>query len=351
MIPFKPKLYHTELFDELASDRFGDRKRIRNTALYDAVEQLIGQVEPEENKKYIWRGFFVPLRRKGRRITIPFCIDDIRRGYVIDSDGFEQFVVEKGDDRVDLRYFDFLADSSQFLDLLREDLQLPYRTTPYDIRTGRIQRKHVREVEMALDEKERILARYGAYLHKGLQIERISLNEYLETAAIGYRAAYPAEVENMSAVEMYKRFADCRWGGMLDIEDWTSAEQFEMWNRSGRHAGSHPFEVKYSGHNFGIHLRPPDMMMKGKASYDLSLGEMTYVKEFLAMLDAFIDHQIPFEAFALEGVLNKLTGEDYLRVNLGLGVDGFCYFPCRKDYVKYFHKIEWDDLDLPVFKD
>lgn len=87
------------------------------------------------------------------------------------------------------------------------------------------------------------------------------MNDYLETAAICYRAAFPEDieklsqrmnVETLSAERLHKCWADQRHGGMLFLEDPNSTQEYMDWYRSRTWEGAHPFEIVYSGNVHGI---------------------------------------------------------------------------------------------------
>jgi hypothetical protein len=115
------------------------------------------------------------------------------------------------------------------------------RLVPYDLRSGRIKGKYVLKKVMSQAQRKRVLELYRRHEAKNLRAkDGCSLNEYLETAAICYRAAYGRKVKDKTPLEMYHSFADGRHGGMLDIKDRNSRKEFARWYESGAWAGSHP---------------------------------------------------------------------------------------------------------------
>ena len=110
---------------------------------------------------------------------------------------------------------------------------------------------------MSQKEKKRILFQYNRHVTKQRGLEKgCSLNEYLNTAAICYRAAYPSKTKEKTLLDMYNRFADGRHGGMLDIKNKNSKKGFMQWYNGCRWIGAHPFEIVFSWHEHGIHLYP-----------------------------------------------------------------------------------------------
>ena len=100
--------------------------------------------------------------------------------------------------------------------------------------------------------KKKIIAqfRYKAHKINKSEITEISLNDYLEVAAICYRAAFsnkiPEKLIRTKTKEITPKFlhncwADQRHGGMFD-----SKEKFMKWYKSRKWQGAHPFEIVYS---------------------------------------------------------------------------------------------------------
>ncbi len=178
-----------------------------------------------------------------------------------------------------------------------------------------------------------------------MEIKKISLNEYLNVAAICYKAAYQEKTENLSDLEMYKKWADGRDGRMLSIDDWNSKDSFEKWYHSGEHIGSHPFEIVFSWHKHGIHLYPPD----NSPCYKLRVTNFAYAWDFLKMIDALIEMHIPFETEKLDILLDFLAGDTYFTVN-GRDEHDFIYRPSKRYKQKYFLHIEWDEIKVVKWK-
>jgi hypothetical protein len=174
----------------------------------------------------------------------------------------------------------------------------------------------------------------------------ISLNDYLNVASICYKAAYPEETKNLSNIDMYKKWADGRHGGMLSIQDWNDKKEFSEWYKSGEHIGFHPFEIVFSWHRHGIHLYPPSDTSHG---YKIIVTNYAYAWDFIKMVDALIGMKIPFEAGELQAVLDYLAGDIYFTVN-NEGDHNFRYIPSRKYKRKYFYDIEWDDIKVIKYR-
>jgi len=199
------------------------------------------------------------MKRKGRMICTPFSLN-LHRGkaYTISLSGFTSggyHGIEKGNDPVPDYYFHFLDEAIRFIPLLKEyGNQLIERTLPFDWRTGIIKRKYTcSEHElMPTQEADRIKAAYQTHLEKKLSVSEISLNDYLNTAAICYRAAFEKDIQRLGKEltprDLIKRWADNRHGGMWFIEDPDSKKEYMDWFLSDKWDGAHPFEIVYSSH-------------------------------------------------------------------------------------------------------
>lgn len=123
--------------------------------------------------------------------------------------------------------------------------------------------------------------------------------------------------ESLSGREMYKRFADGRHEGLLDIDE-NSPEDFAAWI-DGTHpkktTGGHPWEIKRGGNTTHIDLyvmRP----QYGKTGYQLMLRApaLSRLAEALRMVLAIHDEGLPITIDDAEGIRKRLLGQD----NIGI---------------------------------
>ena len=256
--------------------------------------------------------------------------------------------MSKGNDKYyDEHYCLFIDEAVRFIPVLKEyGVKLIERTFPYDLRTGKIKGKYTTDNLMPEKERKEIETAYKKHMEKKLTAGEISLNDYLETTAICYRATNKKEARQLTPLEMYKKWADSRHGGMLDIKDPDSKQEYTEWLHSGKWAGQHPFEIVYSFFSLGVHLHPPG---KHRPTFFLSNSNEFLVEVFVRMAEALMKHNIPFEASRLDEALDYLTGESYLRVNQ-LGLDSFYYEPSRENRKKYFPHIQWNEIKMVKWK-
>lgn len=343
-----PRIHHDELLYYLSQ---GSPKKIKSTRHQELVKKLTGPIVPSQKDEYDtrWFCFYVPAKRSGREIAIPMSIVKYKNTFFVSLFKIGQFEVSRGKEPADDFYETVLREAIRLLRLMKSARgKVVERLVPYDYRVGRIKGKYVMEKTMTEGEKEKILKSYLEHQTKNLTADGgCSLDEYLDVAATCYQGAFGKKVSEKKPLDMYRRYADGRHGGMLEIKDRGSRKEFMRWYKGGRWAGSHPFEIVFSWHRHGIHLYPPTE--DNGWNYNLRVTNYAYAGVFLKMVRALIEHGIPFTASGLEDVLNYLTGETYFSVN-EYSEHMFDYFPSREYRQKYFRHIEWEPLELPKWK-
>lgn len=344
---FRPKLH----YDDIEYHLHGlDERQVENDKVYSLVEELTSLAHPTYEDKFDkrWEYFYVPVRRNSKTIAVPIWIMEYNKEFfvIVQSFGSGSFHIKKGDKDTEKFYHNIITDAIRLVQIIKEDERILQKMIPYDIRTGKIKGRYILEHLLPLYRKEIILHDYEKHITKNLQITDISLNEYLNVAAICYKAAYQKKSENLSNLEMYKKWADGRDGGMLSIKDWDSKKEFSEWYHSGEHAGSHPFEIVFSWHEHGIHLYPPNEQSR---CYNLIVTHYAYAWDFIEMLIQLIKIEIPFNTEKLEDVLNFLAGDTYFTVNK-MDEHHFRYVLSREYRQKYFSLIEWDDIKVVKWK-
>lgn len=345
---FEPKLKDYEI-EYLVGHTIFREKEIKNTQVYNLVKKLISKSFPTYEDKFDkrWSYFYLPLKRSGYLITIPFTITEYKKEFFVGFHHLGNLNIKKGKKKIEQEYKTIFKETLRFIPLIKKTRdEILKKTTPYDIRTGKIKGKYIMEKLMSEREKGKIFLSYKRYLKKQLKIFQISLNEYFKVAAFCYQAAYGKKTKNLSPFKMYKRWADGRDGGMLSIKNQDSKKEFMNWQKTGRHLGSHPFEIVFSWHNHGIHLYPP---YEGNPYYSLQVTNYAYARDFIKMVKDLIKKKIPFQAIKLNEVVNYLSGETYFIVN-DYSEHVFYYIPSKKYKDLYFRYIEWDKIETPKWK-
>lgn len=321
----------------------GIEPKIMDSRLYKAVTKLTKQAYPSEESKYDkrWLDFYLPLKRRGYFILAPLAIVQYDKRFFLNI-LHSHVEVDNGKEKNEF-FWVLIEQALSFSRILKKDPGIVEKALPYDIRTGRILGKYVREDLLPVNKKEEILKLYTDYLKKGGKSHGVSLNEYLKTAAICYKAFLGSKTNGMTAEQMYRKWADGRDCGMLKIKDRKSKEAFRHWLISESNCGGHPFEIVFSWHEHGIHLLPPSSQ---HPYFILRVTNYMYAMPFLEMVKALIRDRIPFIAHKLESVLDYLSGESYFTVNT-YGQHNIDYFPGERRLLKY---TEWDKPNMLKWK-
>ncbi len=342
---FKPRLNYDDIESYLHTF---EERQVENDKVYALTAELTNLAYPtyEDHVDKRWEYFYVPVMRNSKTIAIPIWIMEYNKEFFIIVQSFGSMRIKKGDTDTEKFYHKIISETVRFVPILKKDETILKKIIPYDIRTGKIKGRYILENLLPKEKKEIILKDYEKHVEKHLQVTDISLNEYLNIAAICYKAAYKKDTENLSDLEMYKKWADGRDGGMLSIKDWSNRKEFLEWYNSGEYAGSHPFEIVFSWHQHGIHLYPPN---EQSPYYNLRVTNYNYAWYFLEMVNILIEKEIPFNAGELDDVLNFLVGDTYFTVNR-MEEHHFQYIYSREYKKKYFPHIEWDEIKVVKWK-
>jgi hypothetical protein len=153
------------------------------------------------------------------------------------------------------------------------------------------------------------------------EVSSLTVDEYFGYCRIAYMAGTRKEEvvdESLSGREMYKRYADGRHEGLLDIDP-ASEQEFADWI-DGRHPkrgrGGHPWEIKRGGNTTHIDLtvsRPSPYRQEG---FKIELrGESTgRMVETMRMFLAIHEAKLPIGIADPEGVRKRLLAQD----NIGI---------------------------------
>jgi hypothetical protein len=310
---FVPEYSFSQLQQNIPQ-RAGSQIRMQDSKLYELVDKLTERACPTEESAYEkrWNDFYLPFKRKGYFILIPLTVILYEKNFflcILHSTIEVCKGKEKDDDNF---YLGLIKQTLRFCQILRKDPGIVLKAIPYDIRTGRVLGKYVLEDLFPYDKKEEILALYRDHIEKEKKSYRISVNDYLDTAAICYRAAFGRKTYGLSHEQMYRKWADGRDCGMLEIVNKNGKKAFGHWLDKKSHCGGHPFEIIFSWLDHGIHLYPPYL---DRPYFSLRVTNYMYAIHYLEMVKALIQDEIAFEANEIEDVLNYLSGESYFTVN------------------------------------
>ncbi|MBI4601917.1 MAG: hypothetical protein HY721_08140 [Planctomycetes bacterium] len=140
-------------------------------------------------------------------------------------------------------------------------------------------------------------------------LPELTLSRYLKTAAVALDAAFD-DLEGLSALQKYRKRADTRHGGLLDVPA-RDGQAFAKWYRSPAWRGCHPWEIVF-GHPHGILLSP--LEKEGKWSFWLSVDTLGFYVEAFQMAEALAKAGVPFKFHDAPGVLAALRGADLVEV-------------------------------------
>ena len=318
---------------------------INNDSLWFLAKKLVNQAYPTYKDKFDrkWDCFYLPVKREGKLISLHFWIMEYERKFYIFLGREDRFDVKKGKNKIEGIYKTILLEALRFWKKYKKNKILIEKTLPYDVRTGKIIGKYLLSKIMSKEERLKLERDYMKNQKKKEIGKQISLNDYLNVAAICYKAAYRKECKNLSPIKMYKKWADGRDNGLLNIRNKDSKKEFAEWLKTEAYGGGHPFEIVFSWINHGIHLYPPS---ESEPRFSIRVTNYGYVIKFIDMIKALIKKKILFVAPNLLEVLNYLSGNTYFRVNEH-SEHSFYYIPSRKYKKKFFKHIEWDDITIP----
>jgi hypothetical protein len=296
-----------------------------------------------------WFNFYVPLKFQREQSLIAMGIVEYKSEYFLhfeSSEWLRSIVIKKGDKHASTVLTRVIELASEFAPRMQNRKSIE-TMVPYFFRTGKIKGKYVldRSSLVSKEYADRIFAKYESHLAKTKPLEhRISLNDYLKVVRVG-KSSVLKETTMMSSRDVYVKHADFRHGGMLDIEDPDSVEEFNEWLKSNEWLGSHPFEIVASYSNYGIYLYPPGFhttYTSYNSHYELSVGNETFHDDYLKMLEALMRRGIPVLAPQLREVLKYEQGESYLKVNTQ-DIDSVFYEEIDRQCLKY---VRWDTLKI-----
>jgi hypothetical protein len=215
--------------------------KISSDALYSKIEALTALAYPSYKDKFDtkWHDFYLPMKRAGRLITVPMSVTMYESVFYVSfglSESYGYLAVDRGSGYFDEFYLLIVDEAIRFVPTLKQyGIKLVERTYPYDLRLGKIKGKYVFDELMPEEERQKIEEAYRGHLKKHLTLEKVSLNEYLETASICYRAGMKREaLVGMTPLQMYRKWADTRHGGMMDIKDPDSKQEYMEWLNSSK---------------------------------------------------------------------------------------------------------------------
>lgn len=180
------------------------------------------------------------------------------------------------------------------------------------------------------------------------RIESMTANKYYDICATCYKAARLDEIENKSAKEMYRRYADERDGG-LSMIDAESSEEFDKWYSSDDskkwelHNPSHMWEIVAGSTHTRIHL----YVYKDSGEYYFALtgGVHTRTAEVVRMYNALKADGIPVYIYDHKNIRNRLLGTDEVGIVPATDTPSqYWYGGFPKDNISTFIRLSEDEF-------
>ncbi len=203
---------------------------------------------------------------------------------------------------------------------------------------------------------------------ENIEVKSMTATKYFEYCKIAYNAALNSSTKadkSLSGEEMYKRYADGRHEGLLDIDP-GSEQEFADWI-DGKHpkksGGGHPWEIMRGGNTTHIDLsvRRPSYYQYDGFVVELRGESFGRMVETMKMLLAIYDASLPITIANPESVRKRLLGQDNIGIipkyshlhranqHFGLGKDVYdvMYYDDLGRYKRRITPfIQWEALPL-----
>lgn len=235
----------------------------------------------------------------------------------------------------------FLIDeTSKILEMLEAGTYNGYlkNALPYEYRTGTILRSKLWKINMkekkfyCEDLTDDEITKFVVYSQEGelkIRIKEMTAQKYFNACAICYAAANFEGIENMTAKEMYIRYADSRDGGFSKLEE-NSSKAFEEWYHLSSQDKweienpSHLWEISQGGSRTRIHL----FVCDDENGYYLRLAGAEHCRapEIVRMLNALKDNGYPVTYYNHDLVAKAISGIDEVGI-----------IPCTDEAYSYWY--------------
>ncbi len=156
---------------------------------------------------------------------------------------------------------------------------------------------------------------------ENMEVSTMTVSDYFTYCKIAYVAGKRKEDtidKSLSGREMYRRYADGRHEGLLDIDP-ASEKEFAAWidgTHPKREGGGHPWEIKRGGNTTHIDLAVsrPSLYQKENFKIELRGESISRIIETIRMFLAIHQAKMPISISNPESVRKRLLAQD----NIGL---------------------------------
>jgi len=239
----------------------------------------------------------------------------------------------------------FLSDSAAYNRFVAEHL-------PFRKRIGKIKRiklwENVKDIirlneELGKANLERFEKMVNSMDEQTL-LKEMTADDYFRYCEICYDANnYFKPTESLTLRDKYRRMADGREGGLLEITG-DSPQAFADWYTGGAWVGGHPWEICRGGNSTHISLSTH----KEQTGWKLYLAGSSSVRvsETAKMAMALFEHNIPFYLIQAQEMLRMLKGIDYLGIVPEDVFPRYChsYFPKEDQIIDFINP--WHDEEV-----
>jgi len=175
-----------------------------------------------------------------------------------------------------------------------------------------------------------------------LRLKEITAGIFFECCRLGYEANQYEGIEKLSDKELYRKHADGRDEGLLNLDEVSSGD-FESWYFDKTHYGGHPWEVCRGGNSTHISL----YVMHDEEGWWLSLAgsslgrSVETVKFYLALSEK----GLPIFLYKGREILKMLTGKDYIGIVPEGVIPRYCDWMFPDEKLLSFMNLPWEERD------
>lgn len=187
------------------------------------------------------------------------------------------------------------------------------------------------------------------------RLKQMTSSKYFELTRIAYESLN-YETEGKTDLELYKRYADNRDGGLPKIDP-NNSEEFDSWYKSEKWDSSHLYEIIMGSSRTRIHLH----ILNDENGYyfKVTCHGLLCKTDVARIYNALYKKDIPICIYNKEEIINSLKETDYI----GIVPDYIFPFSCSSWFEKnnpkeYYHapdekiydKLDWEPLDKVELK-
>ena len=143
------------------------------------------------------------------------------------------------------------------------------------------------------------------------RLHEMTAQRFFDCCRLGYLANDYEKSGELSAKELYRKFADGRDDGLLDL-DMDSAEEFAAWYDNSKRGCGHPWEVCRGGNSTHVSL----YVVKDERGWWLALAGSSYVRsiETIKFFLALNDAGMPIFLHEGKELADMIRGRDFIGI-------------------------------------